>query len=292
MSKLHIVTVATESKYYYPYLVESCKRNNSSLITLGFKQKWKGLSWKLTLMKEYLLSIPSDDIVCFVDGYDVVCTRDLNDMIDCFNKMINKHKCKIIVGYHYNINKFFRHIENLFYGNTINSGTYIGKSKDILNMLTQIKEIDMDDKSEDQVLFNKYYNTNKKDIYIDSMNQLFSTLHSYKRIELDEFYRIKNNKVFLKDTNIEPFFIHAPNSNYLDNIIIKLGYNYDYTNKVKDIIISSSPSTLDRLIKIYIPNIKDRTTKIINIYRYKILFIIIFIIFIFDLNLNYKILYI
>ena len=33
---LHIVTVATDSQYYFPYLVESCEQHGLKLEILGF----------------------------------------------------------------------------------------------------------------------------------------------------------------------------------------------------------------------------------------------------------------
>lgn len=54
MSELHIVTVATESKYYFPYLVESCKKYGKELEVLGYGEKWKGFNWRFKLMIEYL----------------------------------------------------------------------------------------------------------------------------------------------------------------------------------------------------------------------------------------------
>ena len=78
MNKLHIVTVATDSQYYFPYLVESCKRNGKELEVLGMGEVWQGFNWKYVKMMEYLKTLPTDDIVCFVDGYDVVCCRNLH----------------------------------------------------------------------------------------------------------------------------------------------------------------------------------------------------------------------
>ena len=39
INDLHIVTVATESKYYFPYLIESCKRHGKELEVLGYGEK-------------------------------------------------------------------------------------------------------------------------------------------------------------------------------------------------------------------------------------------------------------
>jgi len=56
-SQLHIVTVATESKYYFPYLVQSCERNGIKLKVLGYGEKWLGFNWRLRKMIEYLKTL-------------------------------------------------------------------------------------------------------------------------------------------------------------------------------------------------------------------------------------------
>ena len=96
---LHIVTVVTESKYYFPYLSKSCKRHGKQLKILGYGEKWKGFNWRFKLMIEYLETLKDDDIVCFIDGYDVLCTRNLNELKSVFLKLHKEKKCKIIVGY-------------------------------------------------------------------------------------------------------------------------------------------------------------------------------------------------
>jgi hypothetical protein len=53
MNNFHIVTVATESKYYFPYLLESCKNNGKELEVLGYGEKWEGLNWKFKKMIDY-----------------------------------------------------------------------------------------------------------------------------------------------------------------------------------------------------------------------------------------------
>ena len=98
ISKLHIVTFATESKYYFPYLQESCRRNGKELEVLGYGEKWEGFNWRYIKMIEYLKGLPEDDIVCFVDGYDVICTRNLHELIPVFLKIKEKEGCKMVVG--------------------------------------------------------------------------------------------------------------------------------------------------------------------------------------------------
>lgn len=228
MNNLHIVTVATDPKYYFPYLVESCKRNGKELEVLGFGEKWKGFYWKYELMIEYLKSVSENDIVCFIDGYDVICTNNLNKLKDVFIKIKNEKNCKIIVGHDKIQNNFlFKFFHNIFFGKcnniSINSGTYIGYSKDILYILENMIN-NKKDENDDQILLTNYCINNPNDIYIDVDSELFLTL-LYPLTDLDKYVEIKNNKLIYN--NNEPYFIHAAGYGFLDNILIKLNYNYN-----------------------------------------------------------------
>jgi uncharacterized LabA/DUF88 family protein len=80
MSNLHLVTVATHKDGYFDYLVESCKRNGKDVKVLGYEEKWQGFNWRFTLILDYLKKLNKNDIVCVIDGYDVLCTRNLNEL--------------------------------------------------------------------------------------------------------------------------------------------------------------------------------------------------------------------
>ena len=241
MSKLHIVTVATSSEYYFNNLVESCRKNGRELTVLGYGEKWQGFSWRFILMIEYLKKIDKNDIVCFIDGYDVLCTRNLNELLNEFNKLKEKYKCKIIIGEQKIINKnnikelFLNTIFKTYYGIcnnlSLNAGTYIGSSNDLLFALYQIYNLLPYNSSDDQILFTKYCQLHSKDIHIDSDNELFLVISDpYNNV--DKYIKFENNKVLYNNKN--PFFVHGAGETYLDNIIINLGYNYDYNNRVCD----------------------------------------------------------
>ena len=51
MSDLYIVTVATESQYYFPYLIDTCRKYGKEIDILGFGEKWQGFNWRMQLMK-------------------------------------------------------------------------------------------------------------------------------------------------------------------------------------------------------------------------------------------------
>lgn len=226
----HIVTVATESKYYFPYLVESCRKNGKNLEILGMGEKWEGLNSKLLKMINYLKKIPSSDIVCFVDGYDVICCQNLNNIVNVFLEIKKKTGCKIIVGH--DKTSFLMSFNYLYFGKcnniSINSGTYIGYSSDLLKILKNIYKLNPKNNINDQLLMTKYCNENN-DIYSDTESKLFLSL-LYPLEELDKYITIDKNKNIFYKSN-KPFFIHAPGNSYLDNIIYKLGYSIE-PNKI------------------------------------------------------------
>ena len=103
---LHIVTVATEEKYYFPFLKSSCEKNGISLTVLGMGEKWLGFNWKFHKMINFLRTTNPHDLVCFVDGYDMICSRNLLDLPAEFERIQKKTGCKIIVGYENIMNPF------------------------------------------------------------------------------------------------------------------------------------------------------------------------------------------
>jgi len=229
ISKLHIVTVATESKYYFPYLQESCRRNGKELEVLGMGEKWEGFNWKFKKMIDYLEGLPQDDIVCFVDGYDVLCVRDLHELIPSFFEIEEREGCKMVVAEDKLtwINKF---AVELYFGKcknmSINSGTYIGTAINLLKIIKKIYKINPNNDADDQFLMTTYCNYNPNDVYIDANNYFFVVLSDANSFNKNLCAYISfehNNKITYK--NKSPFFLHAPGSGNLDDIVKKLGYD-------------------------------------------------------------------
>jgi hypothetical protein len=228
MNNVKIITVATEPQYYYPYLVDTIKKNNGNIKVLGFGEQWQGFSWRYELMINYLSGLDPNDIVCFVDGYDVICTRDLSELKNIFLELKKKHNCKIIVSNH----KFKRTFPNklintLSFGTCnkelINAGTYIGNADDLLVVIQNIYKLSDSNSSDDQKLMTKYCKKNIKDFYIDTENEIFFVIDSpYKEVTNEV---IVENKVVKTYNQQKPSFIHGPGATYLDGILLKLGYN-------------------------------------------------------------------
>jgi procollagen-lysine,2-oxoglutarate 5-dioxygenase len=237
---IEVITISTDNKFYYPYLVESCKKNKGKLTTLGMGEEWQGYNWKFKKMLNYLTNLSDDMIVCFVDGYDVISSRDLTELAYEFIKLKNKYKCKIIAGcdeYGFIGKKIVAHMSfGKCDNHYLNSGTYIGYVKDLKDIISKIYHLNPSDSADDQVLMVQYYNEHPGEIHIDHECKLFLTL-MYPLIEVDYFtpITINNNKLHAIDYKSMPFFVHAPGNGFLNNIIIKLGYgtpDSDVKNKL------------------------------------------------------------
>ena len=169
-SQLYIITVATDNDYYLPYLIESCKKHNKEIIILGYGEEWKGFTWRFELLLTFLKNTNPNDIICFVDGYDVICTRNLNELQDEFIRLKEKHKCKMICGTdsHNSNYSFFHIISYINYGlcknNLLNAGNYIGYSKDVYSILNTIYK-SKPTTTDDQLLMTRYCNKYKNDIW-------------------------------------------------------------------------------------------------------------------------------
>jgi hypothetical protein len=229
MNNLHIVTVATDSEFYLKYLVESCSRNGRQIKILGYGKKWKGFAWKFNLMIKYLKSINEDDIVCFVDGYDVICNRNLDELKLQFIEYKNKYNFKIIVGIDIYKFKLQELIAGVYFNNCksnlLNSGTYIGYAKDLYDILFKAYNLDPSDKNDDQILLTKYCKMHPNDIFFDKNQDFFLTIHK-SFFEISNELDIHNNEAYYKSK--KPFFIHGPSCTYLNSLLINL--NYDISN--------------------------------------------------------------
>jgi hypothetical protein len=238
---LYIVTVITHSDYYLPYLIESCKKNGYELVLLGYGKKWEGFNWRFKLVLDFLNKLNDNDIVCFIDGFDVISCRNLKELPFVFNNMKSKYNFKIIVGEHKivenNLLKYYinKSILKMYFlecnKKSLNAGTYIGNVKDLKEILNKIYNLDSNNNADDQILLTKYCINNPNDIYIDVNNEIFLTLQNGYQ-EIDDLLKFNNNMIEYNKHN--PFFIHAAGETYLDNVIIKLNYHYDYNNRINN----------------------------------------------------------
>lgn len=231
---MKLLTVVTHSERYYPYLTLSAKNNGHELITLGWGQKWQGFAWKFQLMKEYLETLSTDEIICFVDGYDVLVLEDPVTIEAKFKNAIGNDRRKVLVSKEQAPNGFFNttvsYLSNLIFmkckGESINSGTYIGYSSGILNILNGIsREFDFRADLDDQAFLQKYCVLYQNEIAIDSDSNIFLVVNSpFSNFKEKDYNITYTNKTLLFKGNTVSFF-HGNGYTNFDSIIEHLGYD-------------------------------------------------------------------
>lgn len=229
---MRLVTVATHTERYFPYLLESCRRHGAKIHVLGWGQAWKGFMMKYKLLKEYLKNLPDDEIVCIIDAYDVILLEPLEKIERIFKntgaRIAVAKECVPVPFY-------IKYIYGTCKSVSINAGTYIGYAGDLRNMVDEICTThDCNDKKlDDQKILTAY--CNKKQMFIDKNRHLFFLLCTLNRIP-DVF----DGKIIYK--NISPCILHAPANTNIDALLKKLGYNVNsidhrYVNYLKNVVI-------------------------------------------------------
>ena len=84
--KLHVYTVATRHGPELDALRASCHRKGLGLHVLGINNLWQGFGNKYLWTAEYLdlQRLPDDDVMVFVDAYDVLALADEREILEKF----------------------------------------------------------------------------------------------------------------------------------------------------------------------------------------------------------------
>jgi hypothetical protein len=256
---MKLVTVATHSEAYFPYLKKSCERNGYDLVILGWDQKWTGYSFKLKLIQSYLQDLPDDEVVCFIDSFDVIALRPLQELEKSFLDFSKNTGARVVVGYDRAASTVIKGVGSLYfgtvYGYLVNSGTYMGYNKDIKRM---INEIYTDPKEDDQKVLTEYCKKNPNDVYIDSASLFFLTINNPFG---DNFYdpvlmKIQDGHLWYR--GIKPFFAHGNGNTDMNRVIELLGYPMTDAEK-KQITLFNRKSKLKKT-KWYVNDVMEHST--------------------------------
>lgn len=295
--KLKNITVATEKKGYYNVLEQSCKRHNIELVPLGMGEEWTGFTMRFKLWRDYLNTLDDNEIVMINDAYDVVILEDGDTIIKKF-KSFNKN---IVFGYHDTVvDKLMSSICNekkyvVCMGNIIG---YVKYLKQLIKLIYKYSDLWEKWNNDDQAIVNdilcKELKFLKNNVTGDKNQILFWAGHSNFGSGIPRYpeysLNIKNNKIYIKNTNITPSILHLVCSMNGNNLLKKLNYkklpnenklnstfkNNQAYNVFKNMLLIHNISIILQIIMIslYIGFFK------IN-YKNFILFLLIFI-FIFD----------
>lgn len=240
---IHIVTVATEKNVgYLPNLEKGCKQFNYPFHILGLGEKWTGLTMKFRLCREFLETQKDDDIIIFVDGYDVLFFND-EELMEKF-KSINSD---IVFSRDYTSDNFFvRYYVQKIFLFYINTGCYMGYVSALKKMFDMLEQkIKMEDSMDDQRILNMLYLDNsefREMVSIDENHKIFESpqINSYQKAYAD--HRMNHNANFY----------HGHYNTNMDYILDKFDLKTDIeTDKRDEYILLKLP----HYIKFFIPEL-------------------------------------
>ena len=207
---VNYVCVATEKKLYLPYLQELLPE----LVVLGLNTPWRGFITKYKLLQAYLSTaeILDDDLICFIDAYDVLPTKQLDAFEGNVREFLTAQpQVKLIVGYDKVDNPIHEFLCQEIFGlvgaRRLNSGQFIGTAKDIREMIAHIFQTTTHFQT-DQIELTKYANEFREAIHID---------------EEQNFFYVKSRplqQVHLPSTTSQSAaFIHANGNGFLEDFL-------------------------------------------------------------------------
>jgi hypothetical protein len=183
-------------------------------IHIIYIELWKGFIDKITKVREYILKFDDDDIICFVDAYDVLMLSSEKDILQKFYN----YNCRILFGTELNCfpesnletyNNYYKNKTQINNYNYLNSGGYIGYKKDIYDMLKWKPDSEIAVLCEDggdQNYFTKYFFENESymSIKFDYTQMIFQNVTG---VDINTFV-FRNGHLYNTILHTYPCIIH------------------------------------------------------------------------------------
>jgi len=214
---LHVFTIGAGELSNFEYLKTTADFSELN-INFATLDKWGGFFDKINVMYDLIKNLPDNDIICFVDGFDVLSLSDNNEILEKFLKF----DCDLLLSAEANafpVSSRIRYPKST--DNTcfkfVNSGGFIGYKKILAELYTwkSPKEIlhICDTCGGDQGYFIEYYLNNlDKNIKLDTRGTIFLNLYgiSWKEIAFN------NGRAINTVLNEKPCFLHFNGHTYFN----------------------------------------------------------------------------
>lgn len=212
----HVFTFGAGELGLFEYLKSTADFSELN-INYVTQNKWDGFFDKIKTMHDLVKNLPDWDIVCFVDGFDVLSLSDNNEILEKFLKF----DCELLLSAESNsfperYRPEYPKTTNNTCFNFVNAGGFIGYKKILVDLFTwkplnEIKKIC--EKETDQGYFVQYYLNNlDKNIKLDTRGNIFLSLYgiSWREIVFD------NGRVVNTVLNEKPCFLHFNGHTYFN----------------------------------------------------------------------------
>lgn len=205
LNHFHICTVASLQSENLHKLFFSCQQHHIDLEIIGLDLPYYGNGTKLLRMAEYVNNLDDNDLVMFIDAFDVLVIADKEVILEKFLKM----NTPFVMSAERNCfpfpNRANEYPPTLSSFKYINTGSYIGYVKNLKQWLTALQPFDLTQGDQGQVT--SHYLDKKSLFVLDYSCKLFLPLFKVQphEIEIDVILKV----VRCLATNSEPCVIHA-----------------------------------------------------------------------------------
>lgn len=216
---MRVITVATKSEGYFPYLMESCRRFGIRLDVLGWNTKWQGFNHRLHLVQEFLKTLNDNEIVMFIDAYDVVFTRGLEELENQYKERAGG-RVAIAVEEITRLGPvaYFNVVFGKCDGKALNAGTYMGYVYAVKDMLSALdsKRKHGDDQRAITDLCQKRLDT----FYLDEASDWFLVSGGERKVDADIHFA--DGQLWFRGRR--PFVLHCPGNRDMTPFLTGMGY--------------------------------------------------------------------
>ncbi len=206
LDRFHVCTVATFEHGNLTKLRQSCRLHGMELKVLAMGAPYYGHGTKLVHMLAYLNTLQDDEIVMFVDGFDVLVVADKEVILRKFLDMnIPFLMAAEKTAYPADVQHLYPPSPTPF--RYINTGTYIGYVGIIKEWILALQP-DPSYCDQHQAVYH-YFSAeeNRRFYHLDYYCHLFLPLHGVKESEVE--IDIKKSSVFCFTTQSYPSVLHA-----------------------------------------------------------------------------------
>lgn len=209
----HVYTVATDLEKA-KQLTSSTKHNKIKIKVLGGKQDWTGGDMKkgpggglkINLLKKELYKHKDDDVILFLDGYDVLVNDTLDNIIQTY---LEFHSSVVFAAEKtcWPNSEIKDSFASTKYGNNyLNSGCYVGTVAELKKIFAD----ELQDSDDDQLYLQERYLTSQFNITLDTHTKLFQCVSADEdNIQITDELKIHNI-----ETNNYPKILHGNGGEY------------------------------------------------------------------------------
>jgi hypothetical protein len=232
-----VIAFGTNKQAYFNLFIESCKRNNIEPVILGWDEKWIGFGKKSMMIRDYIKSLPDEEIVISVDPFDVIFLTGLDEIEKKFNQIPASFLCGALsLGkfrgaiYNYEFNKTDKKLPRTATDyNFPNTGTWISRAGYARYLIDElVNKYEMTETSMDQQLITGLYIYNSHMVNIDWNSEIFHNLlfkdFVTRRPDLKDL-KFSDGRIINTASGSMPCILHASGNANMKGLARKLGYN-------------------------------------------------------------------